>query len=130
MRRMKIKNWILAFINEYKTFVWNHVFYEPAKIKKEMKKTVNNYGAHAAPKFLSTVQYSELSPTWRSCRLHPSKHAVLQCPASSKLGKCSLQLQRLQVVLSMQANIILCAVLFFLEQILLCQAKRRSSPMI
>ncbi len=38
--------------------------------------------------------------------MHPSKHAVLQYPTSSKLGKCSLQLQRLHVVLSMLANII------------------------
>ena len=92
-----------------------------SEIKREMKTIVNNDSAHAAPKFLPSTANSVLlgDPVF----LHPSKHDVLQCPASSKLGKCSLRLQRLQLVLSMQANIIRRAVLFFLEQILLCQAK-------
>ncbi len=32
--QMKNENWILAVINGYKTFVWNHGFYGPAKKNK------------------------------------------------------------------------------------------------
>ena len=71
--------------------------------QKRNETIVNNYSAQCRPKILA--QYSEFSPTSRSGRLNPSKHAVLRCPTSSKLGKCSLQLQRVQVVLILQANI-------------------------
>ncbi len=74
---------------------------------------VNNYSAECRPKILA--QNSEFSPTSRSGRLNPSMHAVLRCPTSRKLGKCSLQLQRAQVVLILQANIMQRAVPFFLS---------------
>jgi hypothetical protein len=98
---MKKENRILAIINGYKIFVGNHGFCEPAK-KKRNENNFKQLQRSCSPKILA--QYREFSPTWLSCRLHPSKHAVKQCPSSSKLGECSLPMQRMKVVLSMPAN--------------------------
>jgi hypothetical protein len=71
--------------------------------KKQFEQVVAHNAAHAAPKLLPST--AQLLLRSQSARLHPSKQAVLRCSTSSKLGKCSQQLQILRVVLIMHANI-------------------------